>query len=92
MNESKHSFTRRKTSGSVSLFKLDSIAWVNRSARDTQSSSISRSLRNDRVVRKTSRSMIKKPVISCVSAGSDVRLRGVGRMRSDCALKKDRVQ
>ena len=85
MNESRHSFTNKNTSGSVSLFRLDSMACVSRPARDTQSSSISRSLRNERVVRNTSRSIMKKPVISCVRAGRETRLSGVGRMRSDCA-------
>lgn len=83
INANRHSLTIRKSSGSVSLFKLPSIACVRRPTSDTQSSSTSRSLRKERVVRKTSRSMIKNPVISCVREGNDVRTKGDGKIRSD---------
>ena len=87
MKESRDSFTKRNWSGSVSLSKLCSIAWVRRPITDVHNSSTSRSLRKLRAVLRTSLSMMKNPVISCSRDVSAGRFKGKGRIRSDWACK-----
>jgi hypothetical protein len=88
MNPIKCSLTFRNASGSDSVLSPSSTAIANRRTRASQSSSISRSDRNVLVALRTYVSIMKKPVISCVTDKSEAIGRGLGKMRSDCACQK----
>lgn len=82
---SKHSFTARYASASLTFFNAVSTALPTRRRSASQRSSTSRGERKLPVVLRTCVSMMKKPTTSSVTLGSWSKGRMFGSIKSDCA-------